>query len=266
MVVLLRGKPSVCWEANRRCATKQTERLATRGARVYTTLSLGVCCMGAEDWNDPHGIIPEQFRERYGDSETVADALRRASSRPSTTSLDERPRCPECNSTHVSAKPSEMRGNGNGRDGGFRCGKSDCMAHFEEPVYNTAIPMNDTRALTFDWIDPEELDDPDTRSALDSPFADADRETAVALAILLRRPWRDEDERRNYPEIARYLPYADSWVGHRVREWRDGDHRDLVGAPRADAEPSAEVDASASVETAADGGTRRSRWGAYGTD
>jgi len=35
----------------------------------------------------------------------------------------------------------------------------------------------------------------------------------------------------SYADAAELVPYADSWVGDRVREWQRGDHRDLVVAP-----------------------------------
>ena len=124
--------------------------------------------MGADEWHDPHDIIPEQFRERFGDSETVADALRRAALRESTTPLGERPRCPECNSTHVSVKPSRV--GETERTERYKCGKSDCMARFEEPAFNTATPMNDNRPYQFDRSDTDELADPHERGA-PAPFA-----------------------------------------------------------------------------------------------
>jgi hypothetical protein len=220
--------------------------------------------MGAENWNDPHDIIPEEFREEFADSETVADALRRAALRPSTTSLGDRPRCPECNSTHVSAKASQIEGDENRREGGYKCGKTDCMAHFDEPVYNTAIPMNDNRTYQFEWIEPDDIPDADERTPLDPPLADIDRETAVEVALWLREPWRDA-EGPSYTEIARYLPYADSWVGHRVREWRDGEHRELVPNPTAEPEPITVNEQGGATAVATDGGRVR-RWDAFGSD
>ena len=60
--------------------------------------------MGAEDWHDPHDQIPEQFRERFADSETVAAALRRAESLPSSTPDSERRCCPDCFSVSITPK------------------------------------------------------------------------------------------------------------------------------------------------------------------
>jgi hypothetical protein len=216
--------------------------------------------MGAEDWDDPHDIIPEQFRERFGDSETVDDALRRAESQPSTTSLGERPRCPECNSTHVSVKPSRV--GETERTERYKCGKSDCMARFEEPVFNTAIPMNDNRTYQFDWIDTDELADPDERG--ESPlFATLDERTRTALAIVLCQPWHEPGA--SYREAAVFFPNSRYWIGRRVRAWKDGDHRELVPDPTAaDVEPNTVDESSGPTALATDGG-RRSRWDAYGS-
>jgi len=246
--------------------------------------------MGKPDEEDPYGIVPPEFMDRFPEADTIGEALKIAGRQKSDTDADDRRRCPYCLSKQVSKKSGKYDP-GNRRPETFKCTRAGCRRHFDKPADETTIPMTADRTDPFDWIDREELSDPDTRSALDPPFADADRETAVALAILLRRPWRDEDERRNYPEIARYLPYADSWVGHRIREWRDGDHRDLVPDPTPDPEPDPSSDPpidpsvalariggdyeelvdertarTSDATAAADGGTRRSRWAAYGSD
>lgn len=215
--------------------------------------------MGAENWNDPHDIIPEQFRREFGDSETVADALRRAALRESTTPLGERPRCPECNSTHVSVKPSRV--GETERTERYKCGKSDCMARFEEPVFNTAIPMNDNRTYQFDWIDTAELADPDERgeSAL---FATLDERTRTALAIVLYRPWTDAGP--SLRELGELFPNSRYWVGERTREWRDGEHRELVPDPTAEPEPITVDEQGGATAVATDGGRVR-RWDAYGS-
>ena len=218
--------------------------------------------MGADEWDDPHGLIPEEFREEYGDCETVADALRKVECAPSTTPADDRPRCPECGSSQVSVKPSTIGDHPERRDGRFRCAKQGCRVHFDQPADESAIPMTDDRTNPFDWIDDDDQHDADERTALDPPLAGIDRETAVEVAVRLREPWRDA-EGPSYTEIARYLPFADSWVGHRVREWRDGEHRELVPDPSVDTDPIT-VDDSGATAVATDGGRRR--WDAYGSD
>ena len=148
------------------------------------------------------------------------------------------------------------------------------------------------KATAFEWIDSDELPDAAARGRL-TPSLDVDRKTAVRYALLLRAPWRD-DEPLSYPEIAAALPYEDSWVGHRVREWRDGEHRELVPDPTAEPEPApsndppidpsvavariggdyeelvveraATADESSGATAVATGGGRVRRWDAYGSD
>ncbi|WP_017344687.1 hypothetical protein [Halorubrum sp. T3] len=211
--------------------------------------------MGAEDWDDPHGLIPEQFREEFGDCETVADALRRAATRESSTPDAERRCCPECYSLSVAPKSdSSMSDSSQRLDGAWKC--AECQEHFDEP-----LNMN-PKATAFEWIDPDELRDADERG-MNALLAGLDRETLVAVAIVLREPWTDSGP--SYSEIAGLLPYADSWVGHRVREWKDGEHRELVSDPTAEGEPITVDEHTDAAAVATDGGRRR-RWDAYGSD
>lgn len=59
---------------------------------------------------------------------------------------------------------------------------------------------------------------------------DVRRREAIANAIRAHKPWSD-DKGLSYPDAAAVVDYSDSWVGDRVREWRDGQHRDLVPDP-----------------------------------
>ena len=66
-------------------------------------------------------------------------------------------------------------------------------------------------------VDPEELE----------------RQQAIKYAIRLYKPWEEESE-TSQSEVASALlagDYSASWVGNRVREWKDGEHRDLVEDP-----------------------------------
>lgn len=63
---------------------------------------------------------------------------------------------------------------------------------------------------------------------------EAERREAVKYAIRLYRPWDDEAD-STYREVADVIEgYSDKWVGARVREWKDGKHRDLVSDPEND--------------------------------
>ena len=64
------------------------------------------------------------------------------------------------------------------------------------------------------------------------PQIDSDPErAATALVLFCARPWRKEGG-PSYPDLAGVLPYSRSWIGERVRAWRDGEFRDLVADPR----------------------------------
>ncbi len=76
----------------------------------------------------------------------------------------------------------------------------------------------------------------------DGPSAEeVAKQTYIETAIRAAKPWTD-DAGMNYRDIADtsgngeesngLVPYGKSWVGDRVREWKDGQHRDLVDDPR----------------------------------
>lgn len=57
------------------------------------------------------------------------------------------------------------------------------------------------------------------------------RNEAIKYAIRLYEPWNDDTD-KSYREVARVLDeYSHAWVGQRVREWQNGEHRDLVPDP-----------------------------------
>jgi hypothetical protein len=62
---------------------------------------------------------------------------------------------------------------------------------------------------------------------------DVQRDGAIKTAIRANKPWSDDDG-MSYADIAKpdgLVEYKDSWVGKRVREWKRGEHRDLVADP-----------------------------------
>lgn len=266
--------------------------------------------MGADDWHDPHDLIPETFKREYRSFESVRDALEHQERLPSSTPEAARARCPDCGSTSIT--PHNTAPDGGPAPADWKC--TECKTWFDDPEKPT---MNDydTKKSTrfrwnreedillpenrsalgaapddFEWVAQDDLKDPDERG-MNALFAGLDRETLLAVTIVLREPWRDSGP--SYPEIAELLPYADSWVGHRVREWRDGEHRDLVPDPTAEPEPApsndppidpraavgriggdyeelvdertASSDASSGPAAVATDGGRRRRWGAFGS-
>ena len=67
--------------------------------------------MGAEEWNDPHDLVPESFKNRFSDYDSVRDARRHAERLPSTTAVDENTdACPSCGSIQVSPIGTDLSG------------------------------------------------------------------------------------------------------------------------------------------------------------
>lgn len=59
-----------------------------------------------------------------------------------------------------------------------------------------------------------------------------ERREQVKVAIRLYKPW-DESQDISYEEVADAIAdKSDTWVGNRVREWKNGEYRDLVADPR----------------------------------
>lgn len=61
---------------------------------------------------------------------------------------------------------------------------------------------------------------------------DVRRDEAIRTVVRACKPW-DDDSGMSYKDAAALVGLSNSWVGDRVREWRDdGMHRDLVADPR----------------------------------
>ena len=218
--------------------------------------------MGTTDEHDPYGIVPPEFMERWAtDTGSVADALRRAERAPSTTPESERKRCPFCGSRQVAVKSRKREGQ-HRKAGKLKCEHQGCRRHFDKTADETTIFMSNKRTDAFDWVEPTDTTDPDERG--DSPlFATLDERTRTALAIVLYRPWTDAGP--TLRELGKLFPNSRYWVGERNREWKAGEHRELVADPTAaDVEPITVDESSGPDAIAADGGERRSRWAAYG--
>ena len=210
--------------------------------------------MGATDWDDPHGVLPQSFKDQYRDCDTVDEALSRAEQRPSTTPLSEQGVCPECGSRRVRSKPSMMQEMPNKVETPYKC--THCGAHFE--AKEDPIPMTHYEPEhAFEWLSPADLAEPD-ECGMNALFAGLDDETRVALAIRLYRPCTDDGP--SYRELEELFPHSRQWIGSRVREWKAGDHRELVE------QPTPTGDASSDATALATDGGRRSRWAAYGSD
>jgi hypothetical protein len=245
---MLRSKRSVCYMANR------YEKRA--GTRVYTALANGFRCMGTSDGEDPYGIVPPEFLERFPEAESIGEALDIAARRPSTTPEEDRRKCPYCLSSQVNEK-SEKSSMASRRPETFKCARSGCRRHFDTPADETTIPMTDDRTTPFDWIDSDDLAEPEVRGE-GALFAGLPEEKRIELAIRLYKPWTDAGP--SYRDLGELFPSSHYWVGERNREWKAGDHRGLV------ADPSPDVDTAPAARATPDGGARRRRWAAYGAD
>lgn len=57
---------------------------------------------------------------------------------------------------------------------------------------------------------------------------DARKQEHIKFAIRMAEPWND-DGGFDYRTIASKIDYERNWVGERIREWKEGAYRDLVG-------------------------------------
>ena len=216
--------------------------------------------MDAAQWDDPHDILPVPFRERYSDCDTAEQALRRAERAPSSTPEDSQRQCKVCGSRRV-RKKIKRREMEHRRPEKFVC--TTCGEHQNDPITpNDPDTMHGTATtddrVPFDWTTAHDLEDPDERAPL-TVFGKLDEESRTEVAIRLYQPWSDGGP--SYRELAKLFPDSRWWIGERIREWKRGEHRDLVE------QPSPTVDAAPGGTTAvADGGTEKSRWSAYGGD
>lgn len=168
-------------------------------------------------------IAPDDFLSTWGAS-SYEEAINRAEQAPTTTPAEELPRCPECQSQRIKHKTEKHDGQG-AKDGAYVC--TACRNHFEEPVYlDPASEEAAEESDPFEWVDADDLAEPPLRRQL----AELDDRRLAALVIYLYRPWSPTGP--SYRDLGPILPYSPTWVGDRVREWKDGEYHDLVRDPR----------------------------------
>jgi len=104
-----------------------------------------------------------------------------------------------------------------------------------DPLYQHISEKKDElidAANTFDaddaLVDADEEEEIDPEVAAES----AAREEAIKTAVRAVKPWDDESG-MSQEEAASLVDYSGSWVGNRVREWKKGQHRNLVAKPEA---------------------------------
>lgn len=116
-------------------------------------------------------------------------------------------------------------------DGARRIQFPNMHAH-HDPYYTHLSQRKDELIHSQSWDADSLLDGEEEEEQLDPD--EVQRREALRYAIRLYQPW-DEDNDRTYKDVASVIEgYSDSWVGNRVQEWRDGEHRDLVPDPTED--------------------------------
>jgi predicted RNA-binding Zn-ribbon protein involved in translation (DUF1610 family) len=158
-------------------------------------------------------IAPDDFPEQVdADVETVDAAVEWLHKfGETTTPAEELPRCPECGTQRVYRKAGDSPATApREHDTEYVCSNRH---HFDE-------------SDPFRWVDSGDL----AERPLARLLAELDDRQLTALAIYCYRPW--EDAGPSYRTLATIWPYSSDWIGDRVREWKDGDHRDLVRDPR----------------------------------
>ena len=171
---------------------------------------------------------------------SLADARRRADH-----ALDDDDAvCPACGSSDRYPVPETVAD----IDAKYVC--LSCGERHDEPDTDTDTEtMTDETETRFRWIDDEQLHDDTDRGLTPVLRGVADRDL-IEIVVRVREPWT-ADATPSYRDLAEIVPYSRTWVGDRVREWRDGEHRELVPGPW----PT--VDAGATARTAAtDGGAK----------
>lgn len=100
-----------------------------------------------------------------------------------------------------------------------------------DPFYQYLKEEKDELIHSSGW-DADDLLDDGEEAEEDLSAEDIERRELTKVAIRLYQPW-DEESDTSYEDVASAIvDRGESWVGNRVREWRNGKHRDLVPDPR----------------------------------
>lgn len=183
-------------------------------------------------------IVPDDFTEYYP-GDTIAECLEYAHRQaPTSTPASEVKRCPTCGTQRVYPRGTDASaGPPREYDSAYKCARGH---RFDDPVFgdpeeldlDADVGEEDTDTEDeedpFVWVDPEDLAEP----PLTRQLAALDDDTLAALAIYCYRPWNHTEADPSYRELSRIFPYSRDWVGPRVREWKDGGHREKVADPR----------------------------------
>lgn len=89
-----------------------------------------------------------------------------------------------------------------------------------------SYPEHEASEFRIEMDDGDQDDGPDPNQI--------ERRQAIATAIRAAKPWRDDDgmsAREISTNGQEIVTYSRTWVSDRLREWRQGDHRDVVDTP-----------------------------------
>ena len=182
-------------------------------------------------------IAPDDLPEQVdADVETVDDAVEYLHKfGQSTTSFENRPRCPECGTVRIGPATGPPQQSHDGADFDYKCTNwhrfddpAPPLAEVDDDADEVGRESDESDDDPFRWLDADDLAEPPLRRRLKQ----LDDRSLTALAIVLYAPWHHTDDDPSYRDLGTVFPYSRDWVGERVRAWKDGEFRDLVADPR----------------------------------
>lgn len=130
-----------------------------------------------------------------------------------------------------SADGAEVRTKGLNRDSSSSARRikfPNMDAHDDE--FYQSLGEKKGELIDSDSWDADSLTAPDEDEPVDPE--EQKRQQAIRYAIRLYKPWDDSTD-TTQEDVAQVIEeYSRGWVGQRVREWKQGEHRDLVADPR----------------------------------
>lgn len=102
------------------------------------------------------------------------------------------------------------------------------MDAINDPYYQYLTERKDELIHSNTWDANALLDEDD---ADDLTQEEMEKRELTKVAIRLYEPWNDDND-LSYEDVATAIDErTDTWVGNRIREWKKGEHRDLVPDP-----------------------------------
>jgi len=130
-----------------------------------------------------------------------------------------------------SADGAEVRTKGLNQHGGSSARRIEFpnMDAQDDPFYQH-LGQKKEELIDSDSWDADDLTADESEAAVDPE--EQQRRQAIRYAIRLYKPWEDSND-TTQEDVAQVIEdYSRGWVGQRVREWKQGEHRELVPDPR----------------------------------